>query len=60
MKALLKQLPEIKWNSEFQMVYMPNRKKNLQRVYEAFRGVAHLNGKQFLVMAVVNYRHEEL
>jgi integrase/recombinase XerD len=46
-QALIKQLPDVKWSQKFQMAHLPNRKNYLQQVYEAFRGVAHINGKYF-------------
>jgi site-specific recombinase XerD len=46
-QALLKSLPSIKWSKELQMAYIPNQKDNLQNVYEIFKGVAWINGKQF-------------
>lgn len=46
-QALVKQVPGIKWSTEFQMAYVPNKKNNLQKVYEAFRGIVHINGKDF-------------
>lgn len=46
-QALLKELPGIKWSSQFQMAYLPNRSKNLNLIFEKFRGVAWVNGQHF-------------
>ena len=46
-QALLKELPNIKWSTEFQMAYLPNKDKNLNLIFEKFRGVAWVNGQHF-------------
>ncbi len=46
-QALIKELPNPKWSSEFQMAYIDNVPKNLNLVFNTFRGVAWVNGKYF-------------
>ena len=46
-QAMVKELPEVRWSEEFQLVYFPNRKDLLEKLYYIFRGVAWINGKQF-------------
>ena len=40
-------MPDIKWSTEFQMAYLPNKGKNLNLIFEKFRGVAWVNGQHF-------------
>ncbi len=46
-QALVKQMPEVKWSSEYSMVFLPNNKSNLKLVYQTFKGVAWINGSTF-------------
>ncbi len=46
-QALIKELPNPKWSKEFAMVYIINTAKNLNQVFEKFRGVAWVNGNSF-------------
>ena len=46
-QALIKELPNPKWSKEFQMAYIDNVPKNLNLVFNTFRGVAWVNGKYF-------------
>ena len=46
-QALIKTLPGIKWNKEFEMAYIPNNKTNFDLIYTTFKGVAWIDGKYF-------------
>lgn len=46
-QALIKTLPEIKWNETYGMVYLPNTKENLNLIFKTFQGVAWVNCNQF-------------
>lgn len=39
-QAIVKQIPGRKWTEKYKMVVVPNNKKNLTAVFEAFKGVA--------------------
>ena len=45
--ALVKELPDPKWSSTYQMVYITNTKRNLDAIFQKFRGVAWVNGQFF-------------
>lgn len=45
--ALIKQLHNPKWSTEFTMVYLVNNNVNLNDIFEKFRGVAWVNGNAF-------------
>lgn len=47
LQALIKELPSVKWNQEFQMAYLSNNAQNLNLIFEKFRGVAWINGQHF-------------
>ena len=53
-QALVKELPGVKWSKEYQVVYVKNNPENLNRIYEAFRGVAWINSKYFFKNKPVN------
>ncbi len=52
-QALIKQLPEPKWNNKFQMAYISNNKKNLDEIFDIFRGIAWINGNHFFKEKVI-------
>ncbi len=45
--AMVRQLPDVKWSKEFSMPYITNTGKNLNRIFEAFSGVAWINMNSF-------------
>lgn len=47
LQALVKDLPNVKWSTEYNMVYVTNNKQNLNAIYEAFKGVAWINTSYF-------------
>ena len=46
-QALIKELPSPKWSEEFQMVYFKNTRKNINLLFDKFKGVAWINGGLF-------------
>ncbi len=52
-QALIKELPNPKWSTEFAMVYIVHTKGNLNHVFEKFRGVAWINGNSFFKEKVI-------
>ncbi len=46
-QALVKELPNPRWNTEFSMVYIENTKENLDQIFQKFKGVAWINGNSF-------------
>lgn len=46
-QALIKELPNIKWDKNTQMAYIPNTPTNLGLIYSTLKGVAWVNGKYF-------------
>jgi site-specific recombinase XerD len=58
-QALIKSLPNVKWSSEFQMVYLPNSQKHFFAVLQAFKGIAWVNMKYFARNKPVNVRGEK-
>ena len=46
-QALVKQLPEVKWHKESQMAYIPNERKNFNRLIQTFKGVAWVDMRYF-------------
>lgn len=52
--ALVKALPERKWSSTYNMVYVPNTQTHLRAVFNAFKGVAWVNCNAFLNKKTLN------
>lgn len=44
---LVKTLPNPKWSKEFNMVYLPNTKDNINLIFKTFRGLVWVNGQHF-------------
>jgi len=59
-QALLKELPQIKWSSEFNLPYVPNNKANIGLIYQKFRGVAWVNTNYFFTHKRINSHNEEI
>ena len=45
--ALLKQLPNIKWDNQYQIAYTPNTPAHLSAIFDLFKGIAWVDGKYF-------------
>lgn len=59
-QALIKQLPSPKWSNEFNMVYLPNNKKNLDAIFKQFKGVAWVNTSSFFSNKPINLCGEKI
>lgn len=46
-QAMIKELPDPKWSSQFNMVYLINTRENLTAILTKFRGVAWVNTSHF-------------
>ena len=46
-QALIKELPNPRWSTEFSMVYIINSRENLNQIFKKFKGVAWVNGNSF-------------
>ena len=47
LNSMVKELYNVAWNEEFDMYCLPNNKKNLDEIFNLFRGVAWINTKYF-------------
>lgn len=48
MNALVKSLPNIRWSNTYSMAHLSNTKKNIDLIFNTFRGVAWVNCNYFL------------
>lgn len=46
-QALVNDLGNVQWSDEVNMAYLPNNKKNLDRIFKIFRGVVRVNCNYF-------------
>jgi integrase/recombinase XerD len=46
-QTVIKGLPQIKWSTAFSMAYLENNSKNLELIFNDFRGIAWINGSHF-------------
>jgi integrase/recombinase XerD len=69
-QTVIKGLPEVKWSNEFGMAYIKNNPKNLNLIFEDFKGLAWINCAYFFPkyksksnnnpVTVNNFRKREL
>lgn len=59
-QSLVKELPNIKWSTTYQMAYIPNTQCNLKKVFALFKGVCWVNTKHFFVDKPVNTDNAQL
>ena len=59
-QALVKELPSPRWSNTYQMVYVANKKENLDAIFHKFRGVAWINCQYFFPNRPVNSGHIDL
>lgn len=52
--ALIKELPQVKWDSEFEMIYVPNVEPNLNTIFSKFKGVAWVDCTYFFKNKPIN------
>jgi len=53
-QALIDRLPDVHWNSQYQMACLPNNKQHLDLIFSTFKGVAWVNCGHFLPNRSVN------
>ena len=53
-QALIKELPNVRWSSQYEMAFIQNNKSNLQLVYSKFKGVAWINSQYFFSQKPIN------
>ena len=58
--ALISQLPGIRYSDHYNMAYLPNRRENLNKIFNTFRGVAWVNVNSFFPNRVLNRDNEPL
>ncbi|NRB83499.1 MAG: tyrosine-type recombinase/integrase [Winogradskyella sp.] len=54
LQALVENLPNITWSSDYAMYYLPNVKENLDLLFDTFLGVAWINGNYFFSDTIVD------
>jgi len=59
-QALIKQLPDVKWSSEFSCVYLKNTTQHINEIFKLFRGVAWVNTNKFYTNKVIKNGNENL
>lgn len=52
-QALIKELPNPKWSEEFSLVYIENTTKNLDLIFEKFKGVTWINCNYFFEKKII-------
>ncbi|MDG1476797.1 MAG: tyrosine-type recombinase/integrase, partial [Vicingaceae bacterium] len=46
-QTVIKGLPEVKWSNKFGMAYLKNNSKNIELIFNDFKGIAWVNGSHF-------------
>ncbi len=59
-QILIKNLDTPKWSTKHNMAYVKNNGKNLQQIFESFRGVAWVNCKYFFTNKPINQHNGNL
>lgn len=59
-QALIKELPQIKWSTNYNMAFLPNTKKHLNLIFKTFKGVCWINTKYFFVNRPINTSNKAL
>lgn len=60
LQALVKELPDPKWSDQFNMVYLPNTKNNLDAIFKKFKGVAWVNTSHFFTNRPIKHDAEPM
>jgi integrase/recombinase XerD len=60
LQALIKQLPGVKWSTQYQMAFILNNKKNLDLIFKTFKGVCWVNCSHFYPNKPISVNNEEL
>lgn len=53
-QALVKELPNVKWSNKFNMAYVLNSNKNLNKIFNVFNGVVWVNCNYFFDKKPIN------
>ncbi|WP_234424347.1 site-specific tyrosine recombinase/integron integrase [Aquimarina sp. Aq107] len=53
-QALIKELPNPRWSNHFKMPYILNNQKNIDLIFEKFRGIAWINCNYFYRDKIIN------
>ena len=53
-QALVKELPDVRWSNEFNMAYILNTNKNLNKIFNIFSGVVWVNCNYFFDKKPIN------
>ncbi|WP_316931785.1 site-specific tyrosine recombinase/integron integrase, partial [Mangrovimonas xylaniphaga] len=59
LNSMIKELDGIEWSSDFGMYYVPNHKRNLNAIFNLFRGVAWINTNYFFEKSNAKMLDEE-
>jgi site-specific recombinase XerD len=59
-QALVKQLPNVKWREKYGLVVIPNTSKNLDSVFNLFKGVCWVNCNQFFPNRPLSNGNEDI
>ena len=59
-QALIKQLPSPKWSNQYNMVYLPNNKQNLDAIFKQFRGAVWVNTSHFFTNKPIKLEAEPI
>lgn len=60
LQALVDTLPDLEWSDQFGMYFIPNNKRNLDLVFNTFRGEAWINGNYFFAQRPLNAMNEDI
>tara|TARA_R110002049_G_scaffold125135_1_gene280745 strand:- start:1383 stop:2510 length:1128 start_codon:yes stop_codon:yes gene_type:complete len=60
LQALVDSLPNVSWSKMYGMYHIPNTKKNLDLVFQTFRGVAWVNGNYFFAERTINNENTDV
>lgn len=56
--TIIKELPLPRWSKEFEMVYLQNNKLNIKMIFNKFKGIARIDGRDFF-KTKTNYNQTE-
>ncbi|MFT7036534.1 MAG: integrase/recombinase XerD [Cyclobacteriaceae bacterium] len=59
-QALIKGLPGVKWSTQYEMAFILNNKKNLDLIFDTFKGVCWVNCSHFYPNRPINVNNEDL
>lgn len=59
-QALIKELPQVKWSTKYGMVIVPDKKENLDLIFNKFKGVCWINCTHFFTNRPIKAGNEVL